>query len=278
MNCSFSEVRESEPLADKCLQRASRVDVGAQRGSGAVDTHPATEAFDVAVQQAEKGHAGLQTALILAFDRLGIEPSRAGREALDGLMDSQQQLLDPSVGLHGFAALAAEASLADIPQRGCTGELAAELNHRSADRHAAHDRGLTRSGQGAPFQVEQNLATDFFHNDWFLGFPALGKDTVVQSVRRYAKSCDSENKTPCEVCRSLPVTCGRRGNDTGNDLVTVVSLRSAADGFLKNGKSPHSKPVTSPLPPSAKCRLDVFFTSGSAHIRYYRYLCQRSFH
>lgn len=86
---SEGKVREPEPPADKCLQRASRVDVGAQRGPGAVDTHPAAEPFDVAVQQAEKGHAGLQAALILAFDSLGIEPSRAGREALDGLMDSQ---------------------------------------------------------------------------------------------------------------------------------------------------------------------------------------------
>ena len=90
-------------------------------------------------------------------------------------MYSQQQLLDPRIGLHGFAALAAETPLADIPQRGCTGELAAELNHRSADRHAAHDRGLTRSGQGAPFQVEQNLATDFFHNDCFFRVPCSGQ-------------------------------------------------------------------------------------------------------
>lgn len=202
---SEGKVRKSEPPADKCLQLASRIDVGTQRGPGAVDTHPAAEPFDVAVQQAEKGHTGLQTALILAFDRLGIEPSRAGRKALDGLMDSQQQLLDPRIGLHGFAALAAETPLADIPQRGCTGKLAAELHHRSADRHAAHDRGLTRSGQGAPFQVEQNLATDFFHNDWFLGFPALGKDTVVRSVRRYAKPGDSENKTPCG---SLSIAAG----------------------------------------------------------------------
>ena len=199
------KVRESEPSADKGFERASRVDVGAQRGSGAVDTHPAAETFDVAVQQAEKGHTGLQAALILAFDRLGIESSRARREALDSLMDSEQQLLDPSIGLHGFAALAAEAPLADIPQRGCTGKLAAELHHRSADRHAAHDRGLTRSGQGAPFQVEQNLATDFFHNDWFLGFPARGKDTVTKGVHRYAKPGDPENKTPCG---SLSITAG----------------------------------------------------------------------
>ena len=75
---SEGEVRESEPPADKGFERASRVDVGTQRGSGAVDTHPAAEAFDIAVQQAEEGHTGLQTALVLAFDRLGIEPSRTG--------------------------------------------------------------------------------------------------------------------------------------------------------------------------------------------------------
>ena len=126
---SEGKVRESEPPADKGFERASRVDVGAQRGPGAVDTHPAAEPFNVAVQQAEKGHTGLQAALVLAFDRLGIEAARAGRKALDGLMDSQQQLLDPRIGLHGFAALAAEATLADIPQRGGTGELAAELHH-----------------------------------------------------------------------------------------------------------------------------------------------------
>ena len=73
------------------------------------------------------------------------------------------------------------------------------------------------------------------------------QNPVIQRIKRRA-----------EVCQSLPVTCGRRGNDTGNGLVTVVSLRSAANRFLKNGKSPHSKPVTSPLPPSAKCRLDAF--------------------
>ena len=79
---------------------------------------------------------------------------------------------------------------------------------------------------------------------------------VIQRIKRRA-----------EVCRSLPVTCGRRGNDTGNGLVTVVSLRCAVDCSLKNGKSPHSKPFTFSLPPSAKCRQSMFFTRCPPHIR-----------
>ena len=82
------------------------------------------------------------------------------------------------------------------------------------------------------------------------------QNPVIQRIKRRA-----------EVCQSLPVTCGRRGNDTGNDLVTVVSLQYAVDCFPENGKSSHSKPVTSPLPPSAKCRLDVFFALRSAYVR-----------
>lgn len=83
------------------------------------------------------------------------------------------------------------------------------------------------------------------------------QNPVIQRIKRRA-----------EVCQSLPVTCGRRGNDTGNDLVTVVSLQYAVDCFPENGKSSHSKPVTSPLPPSAKCRLDVFFAYGASFVRY----------
>ena len=82
------------------------------------------------------------------------------------------------------------------------------------------------------------------------------QNPVIQRIKRRA-----------EVCQSLPVTCGRRGNDTGNDLVTVVSLQYAVDCFPENGKSSHSKPVTSPLPPSAKCRLDVFFALRPPHVR-----------
>lgn len=82
------------------------------------------------------------------------------------------------------------------------------------------------------------------------------QNPVIQRIKRRA-----------EVCQSLPVTCGRRGNDTGNDLVTVVSLQYAVDCFPENGKSSHSKPVTSPLPPSAKCRLDVFFALRPPYVR-----------
>lgn len=74
-------------------------------------------------------------------------------------------------------------------------------------------------------------------------------------------------KRRMDVCQSLPVTCGRRGNDTGNDLVTIVSLRSAVGRFLKNGKSPHSKPVTFSLPPTAKCRSGMFFTLCAPYVR-----------
>lgn len=83
---------------------------------------------------------------------------------------------------------------------------------------------------------------------------------VIQRIKRRA-----------EVCRSLPVTCGRRGNDTGNGLVTVVSLRCAVDCSLKNGKSPHSKPFTFSLPPSAKCRQSMFFTCCPAHLRHHHH-------
>lgn len=83
---------------------------------------------------------------------------------------------------------------------------------------------------------------------------------VIQRIKRRA-----------EVCRSLPVTCGRRGNDTGNGLVTVVSLRCAVDCSLKNGKSPHSKPFTFSLPPSAKCRQSMFFTLRPAHLRHHHH-------
>ena len=67
-------------------------------------------------------------------------------------------------------------------------------------------------------------------------------------------------KHRAEVCQSLPVTCGRRGNDTGNGMVTVISLRCAVDCFPENGKSPHSKPFTFLLLPTAKCRSGMFFT------------------
>ena len=49
--------------------------------------------------------------------------------------------------------------------------------------------------------------------------------------------------------------------------VTVVSLRSAVDCFLKNGKSPHLKPFTFLLLPTAKCRSGMFFTHGPTYVR-----------
>ena len=79
---------------------------------------------------------------------------------------------------------------------------------------------------------------------------------VIQRIKRRA-----------EVCRSLPVTCGRRGNDTGNYLVTVVSLQCAVGSFSENGKSPHSKPFTFLLLPTAKCRSGMFFTLRAPHVR-----------
>ena len=78
---------------------------------------------------------------------------------------------------------------------------------------------------------------------------------VIQRIKRRA-----------EVCQSLPVTCGHRGNDTGNGLVTVVSLQYAVDCFLENGKSPHSKPFTFLLLPAAKCRLGMFFTHCQTYL------------
>ena len=81
------------------------------------------------------------------------------------------------------------------------------------------------------------------------------QNPVIQRIKRRA-----------EVCQSLPVTCGRRGNDTGNGMVTVGSIQCAVDCFPKNGKSPHSKPVTFLLPPAAKCRLDVFFTLRATYV------------
>lgn len=83
---------------------------------------------------------------------------------------------------------------------------------------------------------------------------------VIQRIKRRA-----------DVCQSLPVTYGRRGNDTGNGLVTDVSLQYAVDCFLKNGKSAHSKPVTLLLPPAAKCRSGMFFTHCSTHLRHYHH-------
>lgn len=77
---------------------------------------------------------------------------------------------------------------------------------------------------------------------------------VIQRIKRRA-GC----------CQLLPVTCGHRGNDTGNGLVTVVSLRSAVICFPENGKSPHSKPVTFLLLPAAKCRSGMFFTPQPPH-------------
>ena len=79
---------------------------------------------------------------------------------------------------------------------------------------------------------------------------------VIQRIKRRA-----------ECRQSLPVTCGHRGNDTGNGLVTVVSLRSAVICFPENGKSPHSKPVTFLLLPAAKRRSGMFFTPGAPHVR-----------
>ena len=78
---------------------------------------------------------------------------------------------------------------------------------------------------------------------------------VIQRIKRRA-----------ECRQSLPVTCGHRGNDTGNGLVTVVSLRSAVICFPENGKSPHSKPGTFLLPLVAKCRLGMFFTLRPSHV------------
>ncbi len=82
------------------------------------------------------------------------------------------------------------------------------------------------------------------------------QNPVIQRIKRRA-----------EVCQSLPVTCGRRGNDTGNGMVTVVSLQCAVDCFLKNGKSSHSKPVTFLLLPAAKCRSGMFFTLRKTYVR-----------
>lgn len=82
------------------------------------------------------------------------------------------------------------------------------------------------------------------------------QNPVIQRIKRRA-----------EVCRSLPVTCGRRGNDTGNYLVTVVSLQCAVGSFSENGKSPHSKPFTFLLLPAAKCRSGMFFTLRAPYVR-----------
>lgn len=79
------------------------------------------------------------------------------------------------------------------------------------------------------------------------------QNPVIQRIKRRA-----------EYRQSLPVTCGHRGNDTGNGLVTVVSLRSAVICFLENGKSPHFKPFTFLLLPAAKCRSGMFFTLRQA--------------
>lgn len=82
------------------------------------------------------------------------------------------------------------------------------------------------------------------------------QNPVIQRIKRRA-----------EDCQSLPVTCGRRGNDTGNDLVTVGSIQCAVDCFPENGKSPHSKPFTFLLLPAAKCRSGMFFTPGAPYVR-----------
>lgn len=82
------------------------------------------------------------------------------------------------------------------------------------------------------------------------------QNPVIQRIKRRA-----------EVCQSLPVTCGRRGNDTGNGMVTVGSIQCAVDCFPENGKSPHSKPFTFLLLPAAKCRSGMFFTLREAQFR-----------
>lgn len=90
---------------------------------------------------------------------------------------------------------------------------------------------------------------------WFKAFVVM-QNPVIQRIKRRA-----------EVCQSLPVTCGRRGNDTGNGMVTVGSIQCAVDCFPENGKSPHSKPFTFLLLPAAKCRSGMFFTRCPPHLR-----------
>lgn len=90
---------------------------------------------------------------------------------------------------------------------------------------------------------------------WFKAFVVMQK-TVIQRIKRRS-----------EVYQSLPVTCGRRGNDTGNDLVTVVSLQCAVDCFPENGKLSHLKPFTFLLLPTAKCRSGMFFTLRTPYVR-----------
>ena len=90
---------------------------------------------------------------------------------------------------------------------------------------------------------------------WFKAFVVM-QNPVIQRIKRRA-----------EVCQSLPVTCGRRGNDTGNGMVTVGSIQCAVDCFPENGKSPHSKPFTFLLLPAAKCRSGMFFTRCAALVR-----------
>lgn len=90
---------------------------------------------------------------------------------------------------------------------------------------------------------------------WFKAFVVM-QNPVIQRIKRRA-----------EVCQSLPVTCGRRGNDTGNGMVTVGSIQCAVDCFPENGKSPHSKPFTFLLLPAAKCRSGMFFTLPTPHAR-----------
>lgn len=84
------------------------------------------------------------------------------------------------------------------------------------------------------------------------------QNPVIQRIKRRA-----------EVCQSLPVTCGRRGNDTGNGMVTVGSIQCAVDCFPENGKSPHSKPFTFLLLPAAKCRSGMFFTLYAAFYKFF---------
>ena len=92
------------------------------------------------------------------------------------------------------------------------------------------------------------------------------QNPVIQRIKRRA-----------EVCQSLPVTCGRRGNDTGNGMVTVGSIQCAVDCFPENGKSPHSKPFTFLLLPAAKCRSGMFFTLRPAYLCYDGYFGKWSF-
>ena len=104
-----------ELLSDECLQTAAGVLIVGNRALLVVDAHPAPDVVRDTSAHLHQRHLRVHAALHQFLDALGGEVGVAPDEGVEGSADGQQYLLNFSVGLNRFLALAVQTALARVP-------------------------------------------------------------------------------------------------------------------------------------------------------------------